>query len=148
VLSDTHGTIPESVLEAFRAEKVDRIIHLGDYRGEFNLIDLEEIAPVTVVAGNNDFDSPYPVYETMDVAGTRIHMAHTPNDLKRALRTASPHPSTLALYGHTHVPRFETVDGITFANPGSPRLPRGGSENSVLILDIVDGVLTPRFVEV
>ena len=52
VISDTHGLLDEKVLELFNG--VRSIIHAGDIGNEDIVWQLEKIAPVIAVRGNND----------------------------------------------------------------------------------------------
>ena len=52
ILSDTHDLLRPEVLEQLVG--CDRILHGGDISSQKILDRLEEIAPVTVVRGNND----------------------------------------------------------------------------------------------
>ena len=57
LISDTHitqkrGKLPQRVLKEFMS--VDLIIHAGDITQKKVLEELEKIAPVTAVLGNND----------------------------------------------------------------------------------------------
>ncbi|MDP2299370.1 MAG: metallophosphoesterase family protein, partial [Actinomycetota bacterium] len=49
VISDTHGTLPASVAQAFRG--VEQIVHAGDVGSQQVLDELEAIAPVVAVRG-------------------------------------------------------------------------------------------------
>lgn len=148
VIADTHGAISERVLDLLRTERVDLILHAGDYANEAYLYPLETIAPLEVVRGNNDFDSPHPLTRTLNLDGVSVHMAHLPRDLERLLRDTTPNEPILGIHGHTHVPCFEQTDDLTIANPGSTRRPRGGGGPSMLILELAGGRITHRFVEV
>ena len=52
VLSDTHGLLRPEVME--KIARCDAIIHGGDINRQEILDQLEKIAPVYVVRGNND----------------------------------------------------------------------------------------------
>ena len=60
VVSDTHGYLNPRVPELLQG--VDHILHAGDI-GDGGIIEsLSEIAPVTVVRGNNDRTGPESLY--------------------------------------------------------------------------------------
>jgi putative phosphoesterase len=50
------------------------------------------------------------------------------------------------VYGHTHVPQVERVDGIWVLNPGSPTERRRAPVRSLLVLDVEDGEIRPELV--
>ena len=55
VISDTHGILRPEVLDILRT--CDHIVHAGDFDNGSVLEELEDIAPVTAVRGNNDWSS-------------------------------------------------------------------------------------------
>ena len=54
IISDTHGSLDPRAYTALA--DCDHIIHAGDICGPAILRELEALAPVTAVLGNNDFD--------------------------------------------------------------------------------------------
>ncbi|MCI9129672.1 MAG: metallophosphoesterase family protein [Eggerthellaceae bacterium] len=112
IISDTHGKLPDEACRAL--EGSDRIIHAGDICDAPILWELETIAPVTAVLGNNDYadfgSSVGPVAD-VTIDGVRFIVAHEPRHLTRALRDRlETKPKTtplVAVHGHTHVPKLE-----------------------------------------
>ncbi|MDO4442764.1 MAG: metallophosphoesterase family protein [Slackia sp.] len=159
ILSDTHGALPQAAFAELA--DCDHIVHAGDICDPSILAELETLAPVTAVLGNND----YPEYgakvgrfATPVIGGARFLVTHTPDDLMRALRggTSALQPGDplpqVAVHGHTHVPRIVSGRAATPAGyivcPGSVTRPRGGSSPSVAKLVIKDGVVSSvRLVE-
>lgn len=143
VISDTHyiagvTRFPVDFWQCLNG--VDSILHCGDIGDKSLYGDLETIAPVTAVLGNNDgpmFGGTLPERQIFTMEGVRIGMFH-------GHRGKAPFGFTkdeidLLLCGHTHVPRDEMIDGIRVINPGSVTRPRGGSGPSMGILEICDG---------
>ena len=56
VISDTHNLVRPEVFNAF--DGVDLIAHAGDIGDQDVLIELETLAPVKAVLGNNDWGLP------------------------------------------------------------------------------------------
>lgn len=129
IFSDTHGHINRCLDIINSADRVDAIIHAGDYTG-----DAEEIAaaypkiPVYYVKGNNDFFSPAPSHITAIIDGMRIYVTHgheqrvkyeiNYHTLRSAAANANP---DLVIFGHTHIP-YTSYDGaFPMINPGSVR---------------------------
>ena len=62
VISDTHihrrgrRRLPREVLDLFRRFDVGLLLHAGDVNARHVLVELSRIAPLLVVAGNNDDD--------------------------------------------------------------------------------------------
>ena len=143
VISDTHGNLPAEVIEAFAA--CDHIIHAGDIGGLALLIELQAIAPVTAVLGNNDHAliGVLNRHELIELEGVRFLIAHRIDDIEYLLSTwqpgrALPH---VCIYGHTHNPDDfrRNPGGIRMINPGALYGPRGGSKKSALILKLSNG---------
>ena len=142
VISDTHGKLPPQA--EYHLRGVDRILHAGDLDDPQVLAELELIAPVTAVRGNNDFGqlAKLPLVASFEAAGVAFRMSHM-------LRDATREPLAgvrVIVYGHTHVPRAEELDGILYLNPGSPSWARRGSGHHLALLRIVDGVPTAESV--
>lgn len=115
LISDTHGLLrPEAM--AF-LQGADRIVHAGDIGSEEILEQLEAIAPVTVVRGNNDTQAwaeSIPLTATLAVSKTQILVVH---DLKTL--TSLPPQTRVVVCGHSHKPQIERHDEVLFVNPGS-----------------------------
>ena len=132
VLSDTHiparaKHLPPVLFELFAG--VDLILHAGDLVHEEVLIDLAAIAPVEAVAGNMDsllLHQHLGDKKVLSLAGFNIGLIHgnIGSDRKktpqRALGAFAGNPVDCVVFGHSHQPYNETVDGILLFNPGSP----------------------------
>ena len=136
VISDTHGYFDPAVRELFAG--VDHILHGGDVGLPSVLLELERIAPVTAVRGNTD-DPPCGLKDTevLHVAGRKFllqHMVnpHAPSDRLKS-RIAEENPDVV-VFGHTHRPFSQTIDGTLFINPGYAGKPKFGLVRSVAIL--------------
>lgn len=145
VLADTHcpeflERMPDAVFKAF--ERVDLIVHAGDINSEETLVALRRIAPVEAVRGDHDIALPQlPASREVVVEGKRIVIVHgnrgrwveEPQTLLWTLSLGyfKPHPglpralkrrfpgADAIVYGHTHRPRVETIDGTLVFNPGA-----------------------------
>jgi uncharacterized protein len=130
VISDTHIAgdsehIPELVLDAFK--HVDMIIHAGDM---VNLRVIDELksacSRIVAVAGNMDpqvVQKKYPLKQVFDVLGFKIGLMHgygAALNLPEVLRDAFKEDDCdVIIFGHSHKPMNEYIDGILFFNPGS-----------------------------
>lgn len=121
VISDTHGIIHPAIAEVF--ENVDHIIHAGDIGGAHILDALRKIAPVTSVEGNNDGGASGEAIVRVTLGTLRLLVTHIlPRPHKPAARvTASlrAEPADIVVFGHSHLPHNEIVDGIRYFNPAS-----------------------------
>lgn len=129
ILSDTHSprfwkACPPRVAEVL--DGVDLILHAGDVCRAETLDELAAYAPVLVALGNNDgpdvqaWGATEVVETTPD--GLRVAMIHDSGPATgrgRRLRRRFP-DADLVVFGHSHIPWDETVDGQRHVNPGSP----------------------------
>lgn len=116
LISDTHGLVRPQALALLAG--VDHILHAGDVCDDAVLRQLERVAPVTAVRGNNDvgrWAADLPHRAPLTVAGVRLLVIHDVADLRpRDLREID-----LVIHGHSHRPRDERCDGVRYVNPGS-----------------------------
>jgi len=120
IISDTHGVVHPRVPELFA--RMDHLIHAGDVGGAHVLRQLEALAPLTYVDGNND-DATGEDIVRFTVGGLRILLTHIlPRPHKPALRvlqSLGDAPADVVIFGHSHLPHHEVVDGVTYFNPAS-----------------------------
>jgi putative phosphoesterase len=154
VISDTHipDKAPElnpQVVNRFKSMQLDAILHAGDVTSPQVLVQLEQIAPVYAVLGNQDIFAlrHLPLQVRLDRAGIKIGMAHGHGNLfeywldkfdrylhgrhvgryiQRMLRTFPD--SDVIVFGHLHVPCNFHIDGKLLFNPGSTTYPWPRSE--------------------
>jgi putative phosphoesterase len=144
VVADTHcpefvERLPEQLLTTLKG--VDLIIHAGDINGPSTLAGLERIAPVQAVRGDHDREvASLPASREVMLEGKRVVITHGHRSrwleepqtfiwtislgyfhphggLPRTLRRRFPN-ADIIVYGHTHRPRIETIDGVLLFNPG------------------------------
>jgi putative phosphoesterase len=117
LISDTHGLLRPQAL-AF-LEGCSRIIHGGDIGSATVLQELQLIAPVTAVRGNND-DDEWAVHlrdtELVELNGVRIAVVHQLADLRIDLPAEG---IQVVVCGHSHKPLINERQGVIFVNPGS-----------------------------
>jgi putative phosphoesterase len=145
VISDTHGLLRPEALEAL--EGADFIIHAGDICDPEILDQLKAIAPVTAVRGNMDWGGwtqHLPETEILEVGAAAIYVLHDLDDLD-----LNPEGAGFAavVYGHTHVPEIRWTRGVLFLNPGSAGPVRGTKPVSLALVEVGEGGLEPRIVE-
>lgn len=144
LISDSHGKLDDRVFEAF--EGVDEIIHAGDICDPNVLYALETIAPVTAVLGNCDgsglrgFDLPD--IATRTIEGRRIVVVHDRHDLGPV-----PEQTAAVVFGHSHMPLGDEVDGVLWVNPGSAQQARRSPlGRSVAIMHVSEERIEARIV--
>jgi len=134
VISDTHGMLRAEVTEALQG--CELILHGGDINKRSILDELNEIAPVRAVRGNNDKEwaEDLPKTITLDVCGLRVFMVHNKKEIPGDL------PETdLVIYGHSHKYEEKTAGGIQYLNPGSCGPRRFHQEITLALLYVEDG---------
>ncbi len=156
VLADTHirrgssRRLPDEVYDELAA--ADAIWHAGDVLIPEFLDELAGFAPVTAVLGNNDAEllGLLPDRVEEEVAGVRIAMVHDSGATagrERRMRRWFP-DADLVVFGHSHTPvDAEGVDGQRLLNPGSPTERRRAPRHTIGIVEIDDGALRTRLVE-
>lgn len=121
VISDTHGVLHPAVADVFA--DVDHVVHAGDIGGAHILDALRLLAPVTSVEGNNDPDATGETIVRITLGTLRLLLTHIlPRPHKPAARvTASlrAEPADVVVFGHSHLPHNEIIDGVRFFNPAS-----------------------------
>lgn len=149
VVSDTHipgraRTLPPALLEGLRG--VDLILHAGDVNDPARVLaPLARLAPVEAVAGNTD---PSEVARTLGkrklvrVEECVIGLTHgdgvTGTAQERAARMFRTDAAGCVVFGHSHIPCNQRIEGVLYFNPGSPTDKRRQTKFSYGILT-VDG---------
>jgi putative phosphoesterase len=114
IISDTHGLLRSEVMEALNG--CDVILHGGDINRQEIIDQLEAIAPVYVVRGNNDKDwaEHIPMFLDFELAGLHIYMTHKKKDLPEDLSNYD-----LVVFGHSHKYEESRQGKTVLLNPGS-----------------------------
>lgn len=155
--SDIHGSLyyAERTAEAYREEKAEKLILLGDllYHGPRNDLP-REYNPKGVIAllnsmkkeilavrGNCEAEVDqmvleFPVmaeYMIMYLNDRMIFVTHG-----HKFNTANPpmlKDGDVLIHGHTHVQAMEDAGGYYYINPGSVSIPKNGNRNSYMIYE-------------
>ena len=159
IASDIHGSAYycKKLIDAYKNEKVDRLLLLGDilYHGPRNDLP-RDYAPKEVIAmlnplaaeivcarGNCDGEvddmvldfsvlAEYALISEESLGGRMIFATHGHHFNADALPKLKN--GDILLHGHTHIPCFEEKSGVYVVNPGSVSIPKNGSEHSYMIL--------------
>ncbi|RJF97416.1 metallophosphoesterase family protein [Noviherbaspirillum saxi] len=138
LISDTHGLLrPEARLAL---SGVSRIIHAGDICNAGVLQQLEEIAPVVAVRGNNDhgeWANHLQDKEVIDIDGVTVYVVHDLHDMDVDPVSAG---IKVVVSGHSHRPAVRRDKGVLYVNPGSAGPRRFRLPISIAFLEIADGV--------
>lgn len=142
LIADTHGLLrPEAVAALAGASHIVHAGDIGSRSGEPRgvLDTLAQIAPLTVVRGNNDradWAAPIPYTADLEFERVRIHVLHILEELAIDPAAAG---TQVVVSGHSHQPRVETRAGVLFVNPGSAGPRRFRLPVSVARLWVEDG---------
>lgn len=129
IVSDTHGYSErlERVME--REIPIDMLVHCGDVGKDVDYIPLITPSPLYMVAGNNDWGSGLSNVLIANAGRYRIFITHghahwVECGLDRLVSAAKANKADIVMFGHTHVPVLEKMEGIMVVNPGSLTYPR------------------------
>lgn len=142
IVSDTHGRHTGFDKALAAAGKIDFLVHLGDTEGGEHYIEAACECPAYILSGNNDLFSDKP--QEMEIRFgrkkafiTHGHYYRVSLGVEQLVREAKSRYASIAMFGHTHKPFLEMIDGITVLNPGSLALPRQeGRKGSYIIMEM------------
>ena len=151
ILSDTHLKTPDRHLVALLKgpfKEVDLIVHLGDMvsREVYEFFNKKELV---AVAGNRDEEGLkafLPKREILSIGGFRIGIMHGSGAFWGILNRVREEFQGVdaILFGHTHRPLVNYLEGTLYLNPGSfKRDPLGGFQKRYAIL-LVSKQLEPE----
>ena len=142
ITSDSHG---KSVTFFDIAEKhiddASLFVNLGDCNSQRDLENAKlyfgSRLNLICVSGNCDWSSDAPETEKFMFGGKKVLMCHghtfrVKSGLSLYINEAKRRGADIALFGHTHTPFQEYIDGIYFFNPGAVLDARYG------IIDVTD----------
>ena len=146
ILSDTHGRIGRAadILERNRG-RLQGVIHLGDYAQDAErLRQAAPELPFYMVSGNNDRPVIAPEQRVLCREGVTMFLTHGHRyrvDEREDLLgyAAAEAGATLALFGHIHLPMWETIGAVTYLNPGSLSLPHNPQGPTFATLELETG---------
>lgn len=130
IISDTHGRLNQRVKERLR--DVDCILHAGDFDDLDVMQELDNLAPVYGVRGNNDWGiwaQGLPRLQRVDLGGVSFCMTHRPTEVPWDLAGVD-----VVICGHTHQYKEEKIRGRLWLNPGSCSFPRPYRTTPTMIL--------------
>ena len=142
IVSDTHGRHSAFDKALKEAGKIDALVHLGDTEGGEDYIEAVCGCPAYVLAGNNDFFSDNlremeVVFGTKKAFMTHGHYYYVSLGPERIIEEGKMRNADIVMFGHTHKPFLEMIDGMIVLNPGSLSYPRQeGRKGSYIMMEI------------
>ena len=142
VISDSHGSLRNISLFRSRIGQPDALWHLGDCAEDAPLLAQRMNCGYVSVRGNCDPFSDAPLKQIIDWHHRRFLLlhGHTVSGRLNLLYLAKEQRCDAVLFGHSHVPSAECVDGIWMINPGSLSRPRSSEGPSMALLTLDDAV--------
>ncbi len=126
IVSDSHNNFG-SIRDIIEKERqINLIIHAGDVQRDVE--DIERAYPMlacAAVLGNNDFfvrDMPYDrvfTFGNKKIFLTHGHRYGVKQSLLRVRMRALEEGADICIFGHTHIPYCENINGIWMVNPGT-----------------------------
>ena len=153
VISDSHRNT-NAIRKILNAENGgDTVFFLGDVTA-----DIEEVMheypnkTFNIVSGNCDFFSAYPASGVSNADGHNIFYTHghtlsVKYGTERLIAAARERNGDIALYGHTHISKILSEDGVYVVNPGSCSSPREGRA-SYAVIDIEKNGIMPIIINI
>jgi len=151
VISDTHfpqfKKLPEAIWEHFTG--IELIIHAGDLSVLSVIDELETIAPVVAVQGNVEEEEvilKLPIKREVVVGFCRIGIVHILGDSHNRVKVARQEfpEARVVVFGHSHIPWNQDVNGQLMFNPGSATDRRRQPRCSIGLLYVDDEVKSIR----
>ena len=145
LISDTHGLLRPEALAFLRGS--DFIVHAGDIGDAAILRELQALAPVTAVRGNNDkgrWAEDVAETQVLQIGEVFIYVLHNLAELDRDPVAAG---FRVVVSGHSHRPSVEERDGVLYVNPGSSGPRRFKLPVAVGELEIVGPSVKAKVVE-
>src|SRR5690554_3239574 len=147
IISDTHmpgmaRQLPIRLLKDM--EKVDYILHAGDWNSLDVYEQLSQLAPLDGVAGNTDgleIVNKFGYQKVLEFESKKIGVVHghgMRGTEHNALHAFQDEEIDCIVFGHSHIPLLRSENGILLLNPGSPTDKRRQSQYSYAIVEITE----------
>lgn len=156
IVSDTHvhghgaRQLPPDVPTLFRRFEAKLILHAGDVNTGEVLDALAEIAPLIAVTGNNDdleLRSRLEPEERFTVGRHRfvLRHGHGGRSARHEARLLAAEADCV-VYGHSHIPLIEDVDGTILFNPGSATDRRWQEHFGIGLIRVTEEKIEPELI--
>ncbi len=128
VLSDSHvydmTDLPKKAMNLLQG--MDLIVHAGDYTRKGLIDELRKLGDFRGVYGNIDSTNVrevLPEKATLELNGFKVGVTHpseggSPFGIENRIKKKFE-PVDAIIFGHTHFPKNEVIDGVLYFNPGS-----------------------------
>ncbi len=145
VISDSHGDALKLRKAVEQQPSAEILFYLGD--GEHDLEYAGVQIPAVKVKGNCDWGSELPAFSVDKIEGKTIYSTHgyaefVKHGITGLMDAAKNYDAHIALYGHTHNPVTQYIDGVWYINPGSVR------EGNYAVVDITKSGIMPILMKI
>lgn len=145
VVGDTHGHL-EDINRELKRHQADCLLFTGDFLADGMDLAANLAIPFYGVSGNCDRSHRDIQEQLLKIDDIRIYIIHghqygVKTSLMKLYYRALEVGANVVLYGHTHIPKAEEIDGIWFVNPGSPVFPRSGHPGTYALVSIEEGIV-------
>ena len=134
--------------EALKAlQGSELIIHAGDIGNPQIMEELRTIAPIVAVRGNIDKEQwaqALPERESIEWAGISLYVIH---DIKELDLDPAAAGFDAVISGHSHRPSIRHRSGVLLINPGSAGPRRFTLPVSVALIEVQNGAIEARLIE-
>lgn len=144
IMSDSHGNRDQLLAVLEKHPDYEAIFHVGDITVDEQFLRNLTPHPVYLVRGNCDYSSSAPEELSFEFCGKKIVMCHGHRYLtysggvEQMLYVAKGTGADIFLFGHTHRPYMEEIDGMMVMNPGSVARPRQENRKPTYIVMNID----------
>ena len=154
VVSDTHShDLPKQMMDDLK--DVDLIVHVGDFCSGDDLRRFRQINKVRAVFGNMDgleIRQLLPERDVFEADGLKIGLYHGQGSPERVLNYVKKEfkrdKLDVVIFGHSHLPFNEVIDGVLYFNPGSPTDVVRPPYCSYGILEVKNGKVSGKIIKV
>jgi uncharacterized protein len=149
VISDTHGNYPKAIRAVELVERVDAIVHLGDFCDDVLPVGTAVEQTVIRVPGNCDAGSTLPRELFLRLGDVPVLLCHgDAYGVKRGVACLAEHADRIGarvvLFGHTHSPLVLNQDGLLLVNPGA--LAKTTAMPTFAVVTLQDGMASAEII--
>lgn len=142
IVSDSHGRIGNLSHVIDKVSPIDMLIHLGDFEGHEDEVELLAGCATYMVGGNNDYFSDLDREKVIRIGNDTVFMCHGHRygvnfGTERIKEVGRQLGANIVMFGHTHKPVIDLSGDVAVINPGSITQPRqDGRVPTYIIMDV------------
>ncbi len=150
VMGDSHSRCEYIDMAMEHLKNVDLIIHTGDNNSDLHYITNRYGIEAIGVKGNCDTNGDVELIK--EIQGKRFFICHGHQyNIKSNLNTifykGKEVNADIVIFGHSHIPCYVKEEEMILLNPGSVSEPRGGSQRSIVVMELEEDIKI-KFLEI